>query len=89
MQKNFEPQNLEDFLKLDFAKETVANFLDSRIFEIRKNKEYTGESLVFQGFFVHEEKLNQKCLFGVVEKYSGELNDKTLSHKDTFVSIEK
>jgi len=36
-----------------------------------------------------KKKMNQKCFFGIVEKYAGELNDKPLSHKDTFVSIEK
>jgi len=33
--------------------------------------------------------LSKKCFFGIEEKYDGELNDKPLSHKDTFVSIEK
>lgn len=157
-EKGFEFEKYGNFLKLDFAKETGANFLTNGILEIvqfevdnkhidgkvikepriwnnllssqplafnifgelkrdlelatfvfkelypdreinkttsiefeyspgRRNPKYTGDSSAFDVFVEYENKLNQKCFFGIEVKYAEDLNDEPATHKDSYVYI--
>lgn len=55
----------------------------------RRNTKYTGDSSAFDVFVEYENKLDQKCFFGIEVKYAEELNDEPATHKKSYVSISK
>lgn len=53
----------------------------------RKNTKYTGDSSAFDVFVEYENKLYQKCFFGIEVKYAEDLNDEPATHKESYVVI--
>lgn len=53
----------------------------------RRNPKYTGDRSAFDVFVEYENKLNQKCFFGIEVKYAEDLNDEPATHKESYVYI--